>query len=110
MTVSQDSYHVPDINMNDVMNIAVIIDQINSSYDIKQILNDSIHAQLYKPIVNLPSYNLRYKLNIIRHKSKKERSGFTFIPTIIILEQSRLEKLDYIKYFYISLIGFQDLI
>ena len=62
------------------MDVAEVIDQLITSYNIKQILDDFIYAQVSKLIVNLSSQDLRHKLNTIRYKPKDKRSDFTSIP------------------------------
>ena len=109
MIITQDQHHVTDKNMKDVIDITDIIDQFSMSHDGIQTLDNSIHIQHCKLVINLLSRDLRHKLNTIRYKPKEKRPDFAYIPVNTILGQSRLDKLDHIRYLYLSLLDFQDL-
>ncbi len=60
--------HVTLTNANDEINLAHVVDQVVISRDELMKLSDSIHAPKGQSVVNLPPNDLRYQLNVFRHK------------------------------------------
>ncbi len=107
--VTQTSDHIISKNANDVLDIAAVIDQVVTSRSVPETLNDSLHAPKRQSIVNLPSNDLRHRLNALRHKPTSDQSGFLLIKAISIAGYNRLDKLNFIRNIFQPLQGFMDL-
>ncbi len=79
VTVTQTSDHMILKNANDVLDVAVVIDQVVTSRGAPKTLNDSLHTPKRQSIVNLPPNDLRHHLNALRHKPTSDQPGFLLI-------------------------------
>src|SRR6266498_2910258 len=87
--VTQIKGHVTSLNVNNVIDVANVIDQVVISCGELMKLSDSIHipkGQL--AFVNLPLKDLRHCLNVLRYKPISEQSDFLLIKAPSILEDN----------------------
>ncbi len=91
-SVIQKLLHVIPTNANDVYNIAEVVDHVITIQDPKQFLQDSIHAPKQSAIIDLSSYDLRYKINSLHHRKHENHPGFAKNLAVTIPGISRLDK------------------